>query len=115
MLFVERHVRGGFGMLQRLGNTPHFSRGSTAKATLLEQTRQLAQETLTEAQQEYSWYPRLGSAGAAGAAPRDKDGEFFDLGKSCYYGGFPLSFAAATGSALWWFMYLVRGTDRGVA
>lgn len=42
------------------------------------------------------------------AAPAGTQDYFFSVGTGCYYGDLPLSFAAATGASLWWFLYLVH-------
>lgn len=38
-------------------------------------------------------------------------GRFFAPGSAAYYGQTPISFAAATGAAFWFFLYLVRRLD----
>lgn len=90
ILFVERHVRGGFRMLQRLGSMPHHSTANF-----------LSLHGVEHALSDIRAYTQEQRAG-------NKDGQFFDIGSSCYYGGYALSFAASTGASLWWFMYLVR-------
>ena len=42
-------------------------------------------------------------------------GTFFRNGSICYYGGFPLSFAAATGSGEWWINFLVKKVGADLA
>lgn len=78
ILFVERHVPGGFRMLQHLGRTPHYSKPNFVELRHL--VSDVRQKILEEHQQEEG---------------QPVDGEFFDIGRSCYYGGYALSFVRA--------------------
>lgn len=88
LYFIEKHVRGGLKALQWLGNRSlhHW----------WEEYERAQQRSLID------------GLVAPRASKREPPGIFFHLGSSCYFGGYPLSFAAATGSCLWTFMYLVQ-------
>lgn len=82
LYFIEKHVRGGLKALQWLGN-----------------------RSLHHWWEEYDQERRRSVLKSGEEEP---PGSFFHLGSSCYFGGYPLSVAAATGTSLWVFMYLVQ-------
>lgn len=87
LLFVEKYVRGGLKALQYLGN-----------------------RSLHHWWAEHRHAQQRGGLFGGLLARRQPEipGSFFYLGSSCYFGGYPLSFAAANGSSLWMMMYLAR-------